>query len=53
MINLRARVDVTFVSDRLTASVTADGQQQLELAPGIASPSAGVNGPCGWCASRF
>ncbi|MFO1461921.1 MAG: NAD(+)/NADH kinase [Verrucomicrobiota bacterium] len=34
VINLRARVDVTLVSDRLTASVTADGQQQLELAPG-------------------
>ncbi|MBL9175682.1 MAG: NAD(+)/NADH kinase [Verrucomicrobiales bacterium] len=34
VINLRARVDVTLVSDRLTASVTADGQQQMELAPG-------------------
>jgi NAD+ kinase len=34
VINLSARVDVTLVSDRLTATVTADGQQQLELSPG-------------------
>lgn len=34
VINLSARVDVTLVSDRLTASVTADGQQQVDLSPG-------------------
>ncbi|MBN8246113.1 MAG: NAD(+)/NADH kinase, partial [Verrucomicrobia bacterium] len=34
VLNLAARVDVTLVSDRLTASITADGQQQLHLAPG-------------------
>lgn len=34
VINLSARVDVTLVSDRLTATMTADGQQQMELSPG-------------------
>lgn len=34
VINLASRVDVTLVSDRLTATVTADGQQQVELSPG-------------------
>lgn len=34
VINLGARVEVTLVSDRLTATMTADGQQQLELSPG-------------------
>jgi NAD kinase len=34
VINLSARVDVTLVSDRLTATVTTDGQQQIEMSPG-------------------
>lgn len=34
VLNLASRVEMTVVSDRLTATVTADGQQQDELAPG-------------------
>lgn len=34
VLNLAARVEMTLVSDRLTATVTADGQQQDELTPG-------------------